>query len=83
MEQSGVKKIIFTDISKDGTLAGPNVEQLTLLNDSVSCDIIASGGITDIGDILTLRDKKLYGAICGKSIYRKSLDLREAVEVCK
>ena len=83
MEQSGVRTIIFTDISKDGTLAGPNVEQLTLLNDSVSCDIIASGGITDIGDILTLRDKKLYGAICGKSIYRKSLDLREAVEVCK
>lgn len=83
MESVGVKTIIYTDISKDGTLAGPNVEQLVELDNAVSCNIIASGGITDIGDILTLRNKKLYGAICGKSLYHKSLDLREAVEVCK
>lgn len=83
MEDAGVKTIIYTDISKDGTLSGPNLEQLTELNEAVSCNITASGGITDISDILALRDKGLYGAICGKSIYKETLDLREAVEVCK
>ncbi|MBR3149330.1 MAG: 1-(5-phosphoribosyl)-5-[Eubacterium sp.] len=83
MEDMGVKTIIYTDISKDGTLSGPNVEQLCELNDAVSCDITASGGVTDIGDIITLRDKGLYGAICGKSIYKGTLDLKEAIDVCR
>lgn len=83
MEDIGVKNIIFTDISKDGTLAGPNISQLVEINEAVSCDITASGGVTEITDILALRDKKLYGAICGKSIYKGTLDLREAIEVCK
>ena len=83
MEAMGVKTIIYTDISKDGTLSGPNVEQLTALNEAVSCDITASGGVTNIDDIVDLRDKNLYGAICGKSIYKGTLDLRQAVEVCK
>lgn len=83
MEAVGVKTIIFTDIGKDGTLSGPNLEQLVEIDRAVSCDITASGGVTSIGDILALRDKKLYGAICGKSIYERTLDLREAVEVCK
>lgn len=83
MEQMGVETIIYTDISKDGTLSGPNVGQLVELNQAVSCDITASGGVTDINDIITLRDNHLYGAICGKSIYKGTLDLKEAVEVCK
>lgn len=83
MEAMGVDTIIYTDISKDGTLAGPNVEHLVQLNNAVSCNITASGGVTDINDIITLRDKGLYGAICGKSIYKGTLDLKEAVEVCK
>lgn len=83
MEDMGVKTIIYTDISKDGTLMGPNIEQLTALNEAVSCDITASGGVTNIDDIIALRDKGLYGAICGKSIYKGTLDLKQAVEVCK
>ena len=83
MEDMGVKTIIYTDISKDGTLAGPNIEQLTTLNEAVSCDITASGGVTNIDDIIALNDKGLYGAICGKSIYKGTLDLKQAVEVCK
>lgn len=83
MEDVGVKNIIFTDISRDGTLAGPNIEQLVEINNAVSCNITASGGVTNISDILSLREKKLYGAICGKSIYQGTLDLREALEVCK
>lgn len=83
MEEIGVKTIIYTDISKDGTLSGPNIEQLVELNNAVSCDITASGGVTNVDDIIALRDCQLYGAICGKSIYKGTLDLREAVEVCK
>ena len=80
MEQAGVQTIIFTDISKDGTLEGPNLEQLQRINASVSCKIIASGGIKDILDISACKDLGLYGVICGKSIYSGSLSLPEAIE---
>lgn len=83
MEDMGVKTIIYTDIGRDGTLAGPNIDQLVEINNAVSCDITASGGVTGISDILELRDKKMYGAICGKSIYEGTIDLREALEICK
>lgn len=83
MEAVGVKNIIYTDISKDGTLSGPNLEQLCELNKAVSSDITASGGVTNIDDIIALRESGLYGAICGKSIYKGTLDLKEAIEVCK
>ncbi|MBC8569665.1 1-(5-phosphoribosyl)-5-[(5-phosphoribosylamino)methylideneamino]imidazole-4-carboxamide isomerase [Zongyangia hominis] len=80
MEQSGVKCIIFTDISRDGTLTGPNLEQLDALNRAVDCDIIASGGIKELSDIRALMELGLYGAICGKSLYQGTLDLKEAIE---
>ena len=82
MEDVGVKNIIFTDISRDGTLTGPNLEQLVEINNAVSCDITASGAVTNINDILELKSKNLYGAICGKSIYEGTLDLKQAVETC-
>lgn len=83
MESFGVETIVFTDISKDGTLSGPNIKQLAEINNAVSCNIIASGGITDINDIISLKNEGLYGAICGRSIYNGTLDLREAIEICK
>ncbi len=83
MESMGVKTIIFTDISKDGTLSGPNIAQLKEINNAVSCNIIASGGINDINDIKELKQEQMYGAICGKSIYSGSLSLKEALEVCE
>ncbi|MBQ2945020.1 MAG: 1-(5-phosphoribosyl)-5-[Clostridia bacterium] len=82
-ESAGVKNIIFTDISKDGTLCGPNLEQLFELKCAVSCDITASGGIKSIDDIRALADMKLYGAICGKSVYSGTLDLKEAVALAR
>ena len=82
MEAVGVKTIIYTDISKDGTLSGPNINQLEI-NNAVSCDITASGGVTNIDDIIALKNEGLYGAICGKSLYDKTLLLEEAIEVCK
>lgn len=80
MEQFGVKFIIFTDIDRDGMLTGPNLEQLKTLNEAVSCGIVASGGIKDLGDIKALKALDLYGAICGRSIYKGTLDLRTAIE---
>ncbi|MBQ4153464.1 MAG: 1-(5-phosphoribosyl)-5-[Oscillospiraceae bacterium] len=81
MEKIGVQYIIFTDISKDGTLAGPNLEQLAAINEAVSCNIIASGGICNIGDIAALKELGVYGAICGKSLYKGTLELSEAIKV--
>lgn len=83
MEKAGVKTLIYTDIGRDGTLSGPDVQGLAQLNKAVSCNIIASGGVTTITDILVMKDKQMYGTICGKSIYKKTLDLREAVEICR
>lgn len=79
MESIGVKIIIFTDIKRDGTLNGPNLGSLDLLNRHVSCDIIASGGIKDIEDIKVLKKMGIYGAIVGKAIYSGSIHLSEAI----
>ena len=81
MEDKGVKYLIFTDISKDGTLRGPAIEQLLELQEAVSCNIIASGGIAQLSDIEKLTAHGIYGAICGKSIYAGTLDLAQAIKV--
>ena len=83
MENVGVQTIVFTDISKDGTLAGPNIEQLELLQKSVSTRLIASGGIASIQDVKKLNDMNIYGVIIGKALYEKTIDLEEVLEVTK
>ncbi len=83
MEKMGVKTIIFTDISKDGTLSGVNREQLSALHDAVGCNIIASGGVHTMDDIIVCSKMGLYGTICGKSIYQGTLSLAEAVAYTK
>ncbi len=81
MIKSGVKYFIFTDISKDGTLSGVNKEQLQALADGTeNCDIIASGGVHTMDDIKACKEMGLYGTICGKSIYKGTLNLKEAIE---
>lgn len=47
----------------------------------MKCDIVASGGVTNLSDIAALRDCGLYGAICGRSIYKGTLSLREAIQI--
>ncbi len=83
MEQIGVRYLIFTDIAKDGTMAGPNLVMLDKINRAVSCSIIASGGVSNLKDIVDLNNLGLYGAIAGKAIYTKALDLRAAVTACQ
>ncbi len=79
MEAMGVQTLIFTDISKDGTLTGPNLEQLSALRKTVSCQVIASGGMHTIDDVTACAQAGLDGAICGKSLYSGTLSLEEAV----
>lgn len=79
MEDVGVKTIVFTDIEQDGTLAGPNLKQLDDLVHQVNCNIIASGGVAVLKDILNLAELDVYGAICGKAIYSGTLDLKQAL----
>lgn len=79
MEDAGMRTIIYTDISRDGTLTGVNTEQLGNLNRTVSCNIIASGGVSSIVDIENCIDLNLYGCICGKAVYTGALNLMEAI----
>ena len=81
MTGAGAKTIIYTDISRDGTLSGPDLYGLDTLNKAVPADIIASGGIASIEDIKTLRALNLAAAICGKSLYQGTLNLSEALRL--
>ena len=83
MEAAGVKTIIYTDISKDGTLSGPNLAELDAINQEVSCQIVASGGVAELHDIYALKQLNLYGAICGKALYKGTLRLEDALRVAE
>ena len=83
MDDAGVKYIVFTDISRDGMMDGPNFTMLDKLNRSVSCKVIASGGVSSLTDIVVLTALKLHGAICGRALYTRDLSLRQAVDLCK
>ncbi|HDX9577833.1 TPA: 1-(5-phosphoribosyl)-5-[(5-phosphoribosylamino)methylideneamino]imidazole-4-carboxamide isomerase [Bacillus pseudomycoides] len=81
MEKVGVQTLIFTDISRDGTLTGPNFEQLQKLQDEVSIQIVASGGVSSLVDVEKLQDMNLYGVIIGKALYDKKVMLEKALQV--
>ena len=83
MEDCGVGNIIYTDISKDGTLSGVNGDHLRQLKETLSIKITASGGVRDMNDIRLCKELDLYGAICGKSLYSGTLNLEEALECCR
>ncbi len=83
MESLGVKTVICTDISRDGAMQGSNNELYKKLSENYSVDLIASGGVSTMDDVKTLRDMKLYGAIIGKAYYIGAIDLEEALEVAR
>ena len=83
MEQTGVKTLICTDISRDGAMRGTNREMYKQLSESLGLQITASGGVSTMEDIESLRDMNLYGAIIGKAYYTGDIDLKKAIEVCK
>ena len=83
LEKSGVKYIIFTDISKDGTLSGINVEQTKTLVDNTNINIIASGGVKTIEDLRAANKIGCEGIIIGKALYEGTIDLKKALEEFK
>ena len=83
MDSLGVKTIICTDISKDGVLGGTNLDLYKQLSEQLSLDIVASGGVSSLRDVVALRDMGLYGAILGKALYTGDLDLAQAVAAVK
>jgi phosphoribosylformimino-5-aminoimidazole carboxamide ribotide isomerase len=84
LEVAGAAGIIYTDIARDGTLSGPNVEAIRRMVKSMNVPVIAAGGVSDIGDIRNLMEiENLWGVITGKAIYAGTLDLREAIEIVR
>ena len=75
--------MVYTDIARDGTLAGPNFDQLrTILNTVKKTNIIASGGIATLDDVKKLSEMKgVTAAITGKAIYEGKLDFKEALKI--
>ncbi|MDP2279307.1 MAG: 1-(5-phosphoribosyl)-5-[(5-phosphoribosylamino)methylideneamino]imidazole-4-carboxamide isomerase [Nitrospirota bacterium] len=84
MEKAGAAGIIYTDISRDGMLAGPNIPAMKEMAETVSIPIIASGGVSSIKDIISLKEiKNLWGVITGKAIYSGAVDLKEAIRIAQ
>lgn len=81
MVSLGVGTIIFTDISRDGTLSGPPIADLERLCSGVDCGIVASGGVSGIEDIAAIKKCGAAGAIIGKAFYAGTIDLAEAVKL--
>lgn len=86
MVEAGVKRIIYTDISRDGTLSGVNVEATAKLAKASGALVIASGGVSSIEDIKAVKKVEsgnVEGVIIGKAIYTGALSLSEALAVAK
>jgi len=82
----GAATIIYTDTSRDGMLSGVNGEAMATMCDAVSCDVIASGGVTSLDDVPTLKKlgrKNLTGVIVGKALYDGRVTLAELNQEAK
>jgi phosphoribosylformimino-5-aminoimidazole carboxamide ribotide isomerase len=79
VQQAGVRTVIYTDIARDGMLAGPNFDEMAAMA-ATGASVIASGGIAALTDLSRLREiPGVSGAIVGKAIYTGRLDLRQAL----
>ncbi len=75
--------IIYTDISKDGMLAGPNIDRTKQLVEAVDLPIVAAGGVTTVEDIQTLKAAGVAGAIIGRALYEGTITLTDALDAAK
>ena len=80
MESLGVRAIICTDISRDGAMQGTNRELYRELSQKYTMDLIASGGVSSMEDVVALKAMDIHGAIIGKAYYTGAIDLQKAVE---
>ena len=83
-EQAGVGTIIYTDISTDGMLTGPNFSEQKAMLDLLDCQLIASGGVSKAEDVFRLAEmENLYGVIIGKALYDHTLTLQELAPIAR
>jgi phosphoribosylformimino-5-aminoimidazole carboxamide ribotide isomerase len=83
MQTLGVSTVICTDISRDGAMRGTNREMYRRLSERYRVRITASGGVSTLEDVISLREMGLYGAIIGKAYYTGDLNLKEAIGAAK
>lgn len=84
MESFGAKRIIYTDISKDGMMQGVNADAMKKMAESLSIPVTASGGVSSLEDIVKLKNLEKYGinsAIIGKALYTGAIDLKQAISL--
>jgi phosphoribosylformimino-5-aminoimidazole carboxamide ribotide isomerase len=84
MEPMGVNGFIFTDISRDGMLQGPNLTSIREFSDATKLPVIASGGVgslDDISSLMALEPHGVSGVITGKALYDKSINIRDALKL--
>ncbi|MBA2678474.1 MAG: 1-(5-phosphoribosyl)-5-[(5-phosphoribosylamino)methylideneamino]imidazole-4-carboxamide isomerase [Ktedonobacteraceae bacterium] len=75
----GVQRFVYTDIARDGALSGPNFAALAEMRQAVASALIASGGVSSLGDLHTLAESGVEGTIVGKAIYTGDVDLAAAI----
>lgn len=80
MKNFGVKTIIYTDISRDGMMVGPNISATKKIVEEIGVNIIASGGVSTMMDLENLKSIQASGAIIGKALYQEALNLKEAIQ---
>ena len=78
MKEYGVQHIVYTDISRDGMLSGPNVTYTKMLTEKTGLDVIASGGVSCMEDLDMLYENGISGVIIGKALYENKIHLTEA-----
>jgi phosphoribosylformimino-5-aminoimidazole carboxamide ribotide isomerase len=81
-EGMGLQHLIYTDISKDGMMTGPNWDGLKKMIDAVSVHIVASGGISSLEDVKKAKELGAGGCILGRALYEEKIDLKEALALC-
>jgi phosphoribosylformimino-5-aminoimidazole carboxamide ribotide isomerase len=81
MKKRGVTTAVYTDISKDGMLTGPNISGITDMVRETGLDIVASGGMSCIEDVIHVKATGAEGVIVGKALYTGAIDLAEAIKL--
>ncbi len=75
--------IVYTDIAKDGMMAGPNTAALAELAAAIPVPVIASGGVTTVENVRELLDKNMFGCIIGRALYEGTIDLAAAIQLAE
>lgn len=79
LESYGLKTVVYTDISKDGMMAGPNFEEIKNMKNRIKSNLIASGGISTAEDVRKLKEMGIFGCVIGKALYTGGITLSDVL----